>query len=153
MVGPVRIYNMINDFRIFKILFMVIIFSLLALSGFSQDLEDLEAEDSLLTGLVIDDTVSGIGHEFSRSLSLYLSATLSEFEYNLTVHERPSARWGSVVWVTYENKQVFKTIIYPGRRRLAEVIESAATQIDNNVRQQKLQELFSQNLDLAGEEI
>ncbi|MDP5209326.1 CsgE family curli-type amyloid fiber assembly protein [Microbulbifer sp. 2205BS26-8] len=144
---------MITDFRIRKVLSLILLFSSLTLFGYSQELEELEAEDSLLIGLVIDDTVSGIGHEFARSLSLYLSATLSEFEYNLTVHERPSARWGSVVWVTYENKQVFKTILYPGRRTFGEIVERAATQIDNNVRQKRLQELFSQNLDLAGEEI
>ncbi|WP_020412502.1 CsgE family curli-type amyloid fiber assembly protein [Microbulbifer variabilis] len=119
----------------------------------SQELESIEGEDSLLTGLVIDSTVSGIGHEFARSLSIYITSNLTEFDYNLTVHERPSARWGSVVWVTYENKQVFRTVIYPGRRRFGEIAAQAATQINNNIRQQRLQELFSQNLDLAGDEI
>ncbi|MCO1333857.1 curli production assembly/transport protein CsgE [Microbulbifer sp. OS29] len=115
--------------------------------------EEDDAEDSLLTGLVIDNTVSGIGHEFARSLSIYISSNFGSFDYNLTVHERPSARWGSVVWVTYDASQVFKTVIYPGRRKFGEVVEQAASQINNNVRQQRLQELFSQNIDLAGDEI
>lgn len=119
----------------------------------SQEVEPGNDESSLLTGLVIDSTVSGIGHEFARSLSLFISSNFTGFDYNLTVHERPSARWGSVVWVTYENKEVFRTVIYPGRRRFGAAIEQAASQISNNVRQQRLQELFSQNLDLAGEEI
>ncbi|WP_299585677.1 CsgE family curli-type amyloid fiber assembly protein [uncultured Microbulbifer sp.] len=132
-----------------------LVLSLCFMSSFtvSQTLDSGDGEDSILTGLIIDNTVSGIGQEFARALSLYISSNLTDFDYNLTVHERPSARWGSVVWVTYENKQMFRTVIYPGRRRFGQVVEQAASQINNNVRQQRIQELFSQNLDLAGEEI
>ncbi|WHI45822.1 CsgE family curli-type amyloid fiber assembly protein [Microbulbifer sp. JMSA004] len=119
----------------------------------AQEADNQSGEESLLTGLVIDNTVSGIGHEFARSLSIYITTNLQGFDYNLTVHERPSARWGSVVWVTYESQQVFKTVIYPGRRKFGAVVEQAASQINNNVRQQRLQELLSQNIDLAGDEI
>ncbi|WP_444919838.1 curli production assembly/transport protein CsgE [Microbulbifer sp. CnH-101-G] len=134
---------------------LLLVFSLgvLPVSSISQESVLSESEESILTGLVIDNTVSGIGHEFARSLSLYISSNLSDFDYNLTVHERPSARWGSVVWVDYENKEVFRTVIYPGRRRFGQVVEQAVAQINNNVRQQRLQALFSQNLDLAGEEL
>ncbi|AWF82472.1 curli assembly protein CsgE [Microbulbifer sp. A4B17] len=119
----------------------------------AQETDDQDGEESLLTGLVIDNTVSGIGHEFARSLSIYITTNLVGFDYNLTVHERPSARWGSVVWVTFESKQVFKTVIYPGRRKFGAIVEQAAAQINNNVRQQRLQDLLSQNIDLAGDEI
>ncbi|WP_143730726.1 CsgE family curli-type amyloid fiber assembly protein [Microbulbifer sp. GL-2] len=142
----------INFYLPKRIFLSILLWSLFSLAQ-SQELESIEGEDSLLTGLVIDNTVSGIGHEFTRSLSIYITSNLTEFDYNLTVHERPSARWGSVVWVTYENKQVFRTVVYPGRRRFGEIVAQAASQINNNVRQQRLQELFSQNLDLAGEEI
>ncbi|WP_226643161.1 curli production assembly/transport protein CsgE [Microbulbifer variabilis] len=128
-------------------------FGFASVSTISQESEFSESEESILTGLVIDNTVSGIGHEFTRSLSLYISSNLSDFDYNLTVHERPSARWGSVVWVNYENKEVFRTVVYPGRRRFGQLVEQAVAQINNNVRQQRLQALFSQNLDLAGEEL
>jgi len=142
----------INVYFLKRIILSILLWSLFSLAQ-SQELESIEGEDSLLTGLVIDNTVSGIGHEFARSLSIYITSNLTGFDYNLTVHERPSARWGSVVWVTYENKQVFRTVVYPGRRRFGEVVAQAASQINNNVRQQRLQELFSQNVDLAGEEI
>ncbi|WP_444910336.1 CsgE family curli-type amyloid fiber assembly protein [Microbulbifer sp. TRSA005] len=134
-----------------KILFFSIWF--ISSTVISQESEFAQSEESILTGLVIDNTVSGIGHEFARSLSLYITSNLTDFDYNLTVYERPSARWGSVVWVNYENKQVFKTVIYPGRRRFGQIVEQAVAQINNNVRQQRLQQLFSQNLDLAGEEL
>ncbi|WP_444900009.1 CsgE family curli-type amyloid fiber assembly protein [Microbulbifer sp. VAAC004] len=134
-----------------KILFFSIWFT--SSTVISQESEFAQSEESILTGLVIDNTVSGIGHEFARSLSLYITSNLTDFDYNLTVYERPSARWGSVVWVNYENKQVFRTVIYPGRRRFGQIVEQAVAQINNNVRQQRLQQLFSQNLDLAGEEL
>jgi curli production assembly/transport component CsgE len=134
-----------------KILFFSIWF--ISSTVISQESEFAQSEESILTGLVIDNTVSGIGHEFARSLSLYITSNLTDFDYNLTVYERPSARWGSVVWVNYENKQVFRTVIYPGRRRFGQIVEQAVAQINNNVRQQRLQQLFSQNLDLAGEEL
>ncbi|WP_444943627.1 CsgE family curli-type amyloid fiber assembly protein [Microbulbifer sp. ZKSA006] len=141
-----------------KLLFLrslvsAIVFSCIVCTSFAQDTEDQSAEESLLTGLIIDNTVSGIGHEFARSLSIYISTNMVGFDYNLTVHERPSARWGSVVWVTFESKQVFKTVIYPGRRKFDEIVGQAAAQINNNVRQQRLQSLLSQNVDLAGDEI
>ncbi|WP_444903005.1 CsgE family curli-type amyloid fiber assembly protein [Microbulbifer sp. CnH-101-E] len=134
-----------------KVLFLSIWF--ISSTAISQESEFAQSEESILTGLVIDNTVSGIGHEFARSLSLYITSNLTDFDYNLTVYERPSARWGSVVWVNYENKQVFRTVIYPGRRRFGQIVEQAVAQINNNVRQQRLQQLFSQNLDLAGEEL
>ncbi|MFA0811576.1 CsgE family curli-type amyloid fiber assembly protein [Microbulbifer epialgicus] len=141
----------LNNF--FKNLSITVFLCLVSSNVLSQEEEGVVNEDSLLTGLVIDNTVSGIGQGFARALSIYLTSNLTEFNYNLTVHERPSARWGSVVWVTYEGKQVFRTVIYPGRRRFGEAVEQAASQINNNIRQQRLQELFSQNGDLAGDEI
>ncbi|WP_445355811.1 CsgE family curli-type amyloid fiber assembly protein [Microbulbifer sp. EKSA008] len=127
--------------------------SCIVYKSYAQETGEQISEESLLTGLVIDNTVSGIGHEFARSLSIYITTNFTGFDYNLTVHERPSARWGSVVWVTFDSKQVFKTVIYPGRRKFGAVVEQAASQINNNVRQQRLQELLSQNIDLAGDEI
>ncbi len=106
-----------------------------------------------ISGLAIDNTITRIGHDFSRFLSDYRSSNLANSHYNLTVHERPSARWGNLIWVTKDHQTLYWRFIQPSNTRLKETAEDAAQQIHNQIKQLKLKELFSDNFDIDKDEI
>ncbi len=106
-----------------------------------------------ISGFTIDNTITRIGHDFSRFLSDYRSSNLANSNYNLTVHERPSARWGNLIWVTKDHQTLYRRFIQPSNTRLKETAEDAAQQIHNQIKQLKLKELFSDNFDIDKDEI
>jgi curli production assembly/transport component CsgE len=106
-----------------------------------------------ISGFTIDNTITRIGHDFSRFLSDYRSSNLANSYYNLTVHERPSARWGNLIWVTKDHQTLYRRFIQPSNTRLKETAEDAAQQIHNQIKQLKLKELFSDNFDIDKDEI
>ena len=61
-----------------------------------------------ISGFTIDHTITRVGHDFSRYLSDYRNTNLPDTDYNLTIYERPSARWGSLIWVTHNHRIVFR---------------------------------------------
>lgn len=67
-------------------------------------------------GLLTDHTVSSIGHEFYRAFS---DKWESEYTGNLTINERPSARWGSWITITVNQDVIFQTF-YSNEKRLRE---------------------------------
>lgn len=109
------------------------------------------SESTLISGLVIDSTVTGVGHEFSRLLAKTINTNFPDFDYNLVVRERPSARWGSVIWVTKDNDKVYETVVYPGRSDFFRLSELAANQITKTIKRQSLQSLFASDVDLSGD--
>ncbi|SUH66763.1 assembly/transport component in curli production [Salmonella enterica subsp. enterica serovar Madelia] len=64
-------------------------------------------------GLLTDHTVSSIGHEFYRAFS---DKWESEYTGNLTINERPSARWGSWITITVNQDVIFQTFLFPMKR-------------------------------------
>ncbi|PLY13857.1 MAG: hypothetical protein C0631_12860, partial [Sedimenticola sp.] len=64
----------------------------------SKQIEDTGSLDEI-SGIVVDRTITLMGHDFYRYFTSYRQFTQPESKYNLTVFERPSARWGSLVWI------------------------------------------------------
>ncbi len=118
------------------------------------------AEDSSLrvledeiSGFTIDSTITRLGHEFSRYLSEYRNREENSGDYNLTVYERPSARWGNLIWVTHNHRTVYRNFIQPSGNNIDQLAEVAAQQIHDTIKQLKLQALFSDNFDLDKDEL
>lgn len=58
-------------------------------------------------GITTDDTVTLVGQDFYDAFSkAWIQMPLSE-RYIVSIHERPSARYGSLIWVEYEQRRVF----------------------------------------------
>lgn len=64
-------------------------------------------------GLLTDHTVSSIGHDFYRAFS---DKWESEYTGNLTINERPSARWGSWITITVNQDVIFQTFLFPTKK-------------------------------------
>ncbi|MFC3607526.1 CsgE family curli-type amyloid fiber assembly protein [Stutzerimonas tarimensis] len=109
----------------------------------------LEAE---LSGLVIDNTISRFGYEFHRQLSMGLQ-DLSGMTFHLVVRERPSARWGSLVWVEYGNQILYRRFLQPNVSQIEEIARPAVTQVLEELSRLRLQALLQDTHDLERDEL
>lgn len=74
---------------------------------------NLHAVEVEVPGLLTDHTVSSIGHDFYRAFS---DKWESDYTGNLTINERPSARWGSWITITVNQDVIFQTFISVEKR-------------------------------------
>ncbi|MBX9753271.1 MAG: curli production assembly/transport protein CsgE [Pseudomonadaceae bacterium] len=124
------------------------LYLLLALSGITT----AQAVEDEMRGFIVDNTISRFGHDFYRYFSDRLRDT-SALDFNLVIRERPSARWGSLVWVEHENRTLFRSFLQPNASELKQLAEQAADQVQDSIAKQKI-ELFLQNsTDMAKDEL
>lgn len=146
-----------------KALPLVLTFFLLSpASGTAQEdsgtLEDSQTEDSSariedeISGFNVDQTITRTGHDFARFMSEYRNLNYPDSDYNLTILERPSARWGNLIWITYNNKTVFRRFISPSTNNIRELAEEASKMIHEMVLQEKVRAAFTDHFDLGKDE-
>ncbi|MEB4632896.1 CsgE family curli-type amyloid fiber assembly protein [Burkholderia contaminans] len=106
-----------------------------------------------LGGTVTTDAVTLAGRDFYT----YFSQTWSEIplseRYMVAIHERPSGRYGSLIWVEFQQKRVFQTFLPIARANVKAVAESAASISFQTVIQDDLSNLLFPDSDLAKDEI
>ncbi|MCY1202345.1 Curli production assembly/transport component CsgE [compost metagenome] len=110
------------------------------------------AEDDEFMGFIIDYTISHIGHDFYRSFSERLRDT-SKLDFNLVVRERPDARWGSLVWVEYEQRVLYRQFLPPNTAELKPTAYAAADMVLEAIARQKLQRLLQDTYDMERDEL
>ena len=113
----------------------------------------ITTEDEDIAGFTIDQTITRVGHEFTRHLADYRHRNQHDTQVNLTVYERPSARWGNLIWVSYQHRQVYRRFLTPRNSQLKSVAAEAAQQIFQIIEQQRLQALFADNFDIDQDEL
>jgi len=143
------------------LLLVFIVFPALAQDP-AENAESLEqvataAEDSgriedEIAGFNIDQTITRTGHDFVRFMSEYRNLHYPDSKYNLTVEERPSARWGNLIWITYNNKTVFRRFVSPSNNNIRGLAEQASQMIHETVLQEKLRESLNDHFDLGKDE-
>lgn len=106
-----------------------------------------------LGGIITDQTITFLGHDFYSGFSHAWEPPDEMGEVNLTIYERPSARWGSLIWVEYRNETVYRTFLFPGRTDAESMGASAAAAVAAQVEQQRLEKLLYVNPDLASSEL
>lgn len=121
--------------------------SLVLVMSFAQ-----AAEEDEMLGFIVDDTISHIGHEFYYSFSERLRAT-SPMDFNLVVRERPSARWGSLVTVEYQQRLVYRRFLPPNTVDLKDDAYNAADWVRGQIVQRKLEALLQDTTDLERDEL
>ena len=116
--------------------------------------EDTSAgiEDEI-SGFNVDQTITRTGHDFARFMSEYRNLNYPDSDYNLTIEERPSARWGNLIWITYNNKTVFRRFISPSTNNIRELAEEASQMIHEMVLQEKVRAAFTDHFDLGKDEL
>ena len=111
-----------------------------------------EAAEDELMGFIVDDSISHIGHGFYRYFSERLRDT-SALDFNLVIRERPSARWGSLVWVEYERQVLYRQFLSPNTAELKDVAYRAADQVRDAITLYRLELQLQDNIDMERDEL
>lgn len=80
-------------------------------------------------GLAINQTVTRFGQDFYNSFVKYWNEYQLVMPTNLTVYERPTARFGSLIWIEYRGQRIFQQYVGPSMRAIDELAKAAAANI------------------------
>lgn len=126
-----------------RFLYYLAITSLLLTAG------DLRAVEVEIPGLLTDHTVSSTGHDFYRAFSDKWESTWTG---NLTINERPSARWGSWITITINQSVVYQAFLFPTRRDFEKNVDIALAQTHEALDRRQINEALLSTKDLAKDE-
>lgn len=106
-----------------------------------------------IDGLITDQTITLLGHEFYRAFVGTWRDQSDGTRYNLAIYERPSARSASLVWVEYRFRRVYQGFLRMGKRSaLEEMGVSAAQMVSIRIAEIEAEALFNTQ-DLASDEL
>jgi curli production assembly/transport component CsgE len=106
-----------------------------------------------LGGIVVNRTVTVLGNDFYQYFATAWRELDGDTKYAISVHERPSARWGSEIWVQFRQNRVFHTFLSPARQAARAVSERAAEIAYKNITDSEVERLLFQSEDLGKEEL
>ncbi|HEY8608816.1 MAG TPA: CsgE family curli-type amyloid fiber assembly protein [Noviherbaspirillum sp.] len=110
------------------------------------------AQDAI-PGVVVNQTVTVAGQEFFQHfVAAWRERPLAE-RFAISVTERPSARWGSQVWVEFAQRRVFHTHLPAGRSGLRPLGERAAEIAFQRVADTEVERLLFREPDLGADEL
>lgn len=105
-----------------------------------------------LGGIVVSRTVTVSGQEFAQHFLAAWREHPGSEHYTLTIVERPSARWGSEVWIEYAQRRVFQARLPTARAVLRRAGEQAAETTLQAIQQADRQRKLVRDADLAPDE-
>lgn len=102
------------------------------------------------SGFIVDRTITQFGGEFVRVFSQTWRALPGTQEFDITIIERPTARYGSLVWVEYNNRPIARAFLYAGRSTAIQPIAVATAEyVANKVADEALASMLFEDPDLA----
>lgn len=110
---------------------------------------NLYAVEVEVPGLLTDHTVSSVGHDFYRAFS---DKWESSYTGNLTINERPSARWGSWITITVNQDLVYQTFLFPTKRDFDNNVNIAIAQTEEALNRRQIDQALLSTGDLAKDE-
>jgi curli production assembly/transport component CsgE len=103
-------------------------------------------------GIVTNQAITVAGHEFCQ---YFIAAWLDKPDsgrYPIAIRERPSARWGSQVWIEFGSRRVVQMQLPPARTELKTSGENAAESAYQATVDIERQRRFIRDADLAPDE-
>ena len=123
--------------------------SLIAAAGLWLAAGNLHAVEVEIPGLLTDHTVSAVGHAFYRGFS---DKWEGDYPGNLTINERPSARWGSWITITVNQDVIFQTFLFPTKTDLDKNVVFALAQTEEALNRLQIDKALLGTGDLAPDE-
>lgn len=121
-------------------------------TGTSIELIDGRLEHS--TGFIIDRTVTNFGAQFVRDFSQAWRTMTNTDAVDLTIVEKPSARWGSTIFVEHNNQAIARVFLQAGRSAaIKPVAENTARYMAGKLADNSLLGLLTRDPDLGNEEL
>lgn len=106
-----------------------------------------------LQGVIVNRTVTVLGNDFYQYFSTYWNELNENNRYSIAIYERPTARWGSEIWIQFRQDRVFHTFLSPARQAAKGVAETAAAIVEQNITRTEIHRMTFQDHDLAPEEL
>ncbi|MEB4674016.1 hypothetical protein MXL54_04410 [Enterobacteriaceae bacterium G50] len=101
-----------------------------------------------IPGLIVTRAVTSVGQKFCRDFS----ELWADNKINLIIIERPSARWGSIMTIRYNQDIVFQTIVSPVMRNYDAVITQAVASVQEEIQKRIINQALLQTEDLSSDE-
>lgn len=123
-----------NNLAFIKITISVfVLFTWNSSYGLEQQGQELD-----VTGITSDQTITPLGHNFYQEFARIWSPPKQIRKFNLTIGERPSARWGSLIWISNQNQILYKTSLQPGRDYSRKFAQQAARYLTDKLMRMKI---------------
>lgn len=99
-------------------------------------------------GLIASRTVTSVGQKFSRDFS----DRWTDPTTNLTITEKPSARWGSIMTIRVGQDILFQTVIFPTMRNYDATVDQAVAVVSAELKRRVINRALLQTGDLSRDE-
>ncbi|MDD9244107.1 curli production assembly/transport protein CsgE [Enterobacter soli] len=128
---------------------MIRTLSWIAAAGLLLAAGNLQAVEVEVPGLLTDHTVSSVGHNFYRAFSDKWEST---YPGNITINERPSARWGSWITITANQDVIYQTFLFPTKIDFDKNVALALAQTEEAINRLQIDKALLSTRDLAKDE-
>lgn len=108
---------------------------------------------NLNSGLLIDGTVTVLGHEFFNAFAAAWREIDNRQRYSISVFEYPTARFGSRIVLQYRQQVIFNSLLRPNRQAARELAPVVAGDIFQALIAREAEEALFRDADLAKEEL
>lgn len=104
-------------------------------------------------GVVVNQTMTVAGYNFYQCfVTVWRDKDMSE-RYAISVHERPSARWGTQIWIEYAQKRVFQAALPTSIANIRALSEQAAEVAQQKVVDVEVDRLLFREAEFGPDEI
>jgi len=104
---------------------------------------------NLFKKIAVKNRTQAVGHAFYREFS---DKWESDYPGNLTINERPSARWGSWITITVNQDVIFQTFLFPTKKDLDQNVVFALAQTEEAINRLQIDKALLSTGDLAKDE-
>lgn len=111
-----------------------------------------DAEPPRAVGVVTVQTMTTAGHDFSQHFLAAWRDQDGSDQVTLAIRERPSARFGSEVWIDYSQRTVLQLRLPPARAALPELAANAVQHVWATVQRTDAERMLFHDADLAPDE-
>ena len=109
-------------------------------------------DEAELSGFIINHTISRTGQEFYRYFSERITG-IGDIDFNLVIRERPSARWGVLIWVEQDGTLLYRQFMQPNLSDVRDTAYAAADFVVESINRRKIEAMFTDPIDLAEDEL
>ncbi len=110
-------------------------------------------DDPRIGGVAIDQTITVNGQLYYRYFSSFWRDKEAADRFVISVHEKPSARWGSSIFVEYRQQRIHQARLPNASGRIEAVAREAAEQCYQNLLDTEASRLLFREADLGPDEL
>jgi len=104
------------------------------------------------SGIVVNQTITVAGQDFFQYFIAAWRDKDMVDKFEISISERPSARFGSQIWINYGQRRIFQTFLPAARSSIKPISLAAADAVYEGIVQTDVQRLLFRDPDLGADE-